>query len=77
MTIFAEKTNTKMYKTGDLARYRDDGVIEYLGRIDHQVKVRGLRIELGEIEQALKTITEINVKIGSVEIDDRCGWLDI
>lgn len=43
----------KMYKTGDLARWLDDGNIEYLGRIDHQVKVRGFRIELGEIESAL------------------------
>ncbi|MEH2088948.1 amino acid adenylation domain-containing protein [Nostoc sp.] len=42
-----------LYKTGDLARYRDDGNIEYLGRIDHQVKIRGFRIELGEIEALL------------------------
>ncbi len=43
----------RLYRTGDLARTRDDGAIEYLGRLDHQVKLRGLRIELGEIEQAL------------------------
>ncbi|HEY9860764.1 MAG TPA: amino acid adenylation domain-containing protein, partial [Candidatus Obscuribacterales bacterium] len=43
----------RLYKTGDLARYRRDGSIEYLGRLDYQVKLRGLRIELGEIEAVL------------------------
>jgi amino acid adenylation domain-containing protein len=43
----------RLYKTGDLARYLPDGNIEYLGRIDGQVKVRGFRIELGEVETAL------------------------
>ncbi|NQE37105.1 non-ribosomal peptide synthetase [Microcoleus asticus] len=45
--------NSKLYKTGDLARYLPDGNIEYMGRIDDQVKIRGFRIELGEIETAL------------------------
>ncbi|MGR9052581.1 MAG: non-ribosomal peptide synthetase, partial [Gammaproteobacteria bacterium] len=43
----------RLYKTGDLARYRSDGDIEFVGRIDHQVKLRGYRIELGEIEACL------------------------
>ncbi|MCX8132087.1 MAG: amino acid adenylation domain-containing protein [Clostridia bacterium] len=43
----------KLYRTGDLAKWREDGNIEYLGRIDFQVKIRGLRIELGEIERVL------------------------
>lgn len=42
-----------MYKTGDLAKWLPDGNIEYLGRIDHQVKIRGLRVELGDIETAI------------------------
>ena len=44
----------RAYKTGDLARYRPDGNLEYIGRIDHQIKLRGHRIELGEIESALR-----------------------
>ncbi|BAZ70600.1 McyC protein (plasmid) [Fischerella sp. NIES-4106] len=49
----------RLYKTGDLARYLSDGNIEYLGRIDHQIKLRGLRIELGEIESVLDTHPQI------------------
>ncbi|HEX3526199.1 MAG TPA: amino acid adenylation domain-containing protein [Thermoanaerobaculia bacterium] len=45
---------SRLYKTGDLCRWRPDGAVEYLGRIDHQVKIRGLRVELGEIEAALR-----------------------
>ena len=48
-----EEQPSKLYKTGDLARYLPDGKIEYLGRIDNQVKIRGFRIELGEIEALL------------------------
>ncbi|MFD7522058.1 amino acid adenylation domain-containing protein [Paenibacillus chitinolyticus] len=49
----------KLYRTGDLARWLPDGNIEYLGRFDHQVKLRGLRIECGEIEHALLLQAEV------------------
>lgn len=46
----------RIYRTGDVARWRRDGAVEYLGRSDHRVKLRGLRIELGEIEAALREL---------------------
>jgi len=50
---FSDFPTSRLYKTGDLVRYLNDGNIEYLGRIDDQVKIRGFRIELGEIEAVL------------------------
>lgn len=50
---FSIEPNARMYRSGDLARYRADGELEYIGRMDHQVKLRGFRIELGEIEATL------------------------
>ncbi|MFL6234488.1 MAG: amino acid adenylation domain-containing protein, partial [Thermoanaerobaculia bacterium] len=50
---FSAAPGARLYRTGDLARYLPDGAVDFLGRIDHQVKLRGLRIELGEIEAAI------------------------
>ncbi len=52
---FSDDPEARLYKTGDRVRYLQDGRIEFLGRIDFQVKLRGFRIELGEIEAAIKT----------------------
>jgi hypothetical protein len=51
---FVETPAARVYRTGDMARQRTDGSIEYLGRVDHQVKIRGSRVELGEIEAVLR-----------------------
>ncbi|MFP2912364.1 non-ribosomal peptide synthetase, partial [Pyxidicoccus sp. 3LFB2] len=51
---FSTEAGARLYRTGDKARWRADGTIEYLGRLDFQVKVRGYRIELGEIETSLR-----------------------
>ncbi|MFJ7209117.1 amino acid adenylation domain-containing protein [Streptomyces sp. NPDC098789] len=53
-------SGARLYRTGDLARTRADGVIELIGRLDHQVKLRGLRIELGEIEAVLRRHPDID-----------------
>jgi amino acid adenylation domain-containing protein len=58
---FSPDPNSRLYKTGDLARYLPDGNIEYLGRIDNQVKIRGFRIELGEIEAVLSQHPDVQI----------------
>jgi len=50
---FATEPGARMYRVGDLVRFREEGEIDYLGRLDHQIKIRGHRVEMGEIETAL------------------------
>ncbi|QSV63518.1 MAG: amino acid adenylation domain-containing protein [Dolichospermum sp. DL01] len=65
----------RMYKTGDLARWLPDGNLEYIGRIDHQVKIHGFRIEIGEIETVLRqypVVQEAVVITRKDVLEDKC-----
>ncbi len=72
---FVDDPDARIYRTGDLAKFLDDGTVEYLGRIDQQIKIRGYRIELGEIEALLQQhehVTEAVVALyKSAEEDKR------
>ncbi|MBV9108018.1 MAG: amino acid adenylation domain-containing protein, partial [Gemmatimonadetes bacterium] len=69
---FAKTGGARLYRTGDRARWRADGTVEYLGRLDFQVKVRGFRIELGEIESALRAHPAVRDAV-AVTLDDAPG----
>ncbi|HET8841912.1 MAG TPA: condensation domain-containing protein, partial [Ktedonobacteraceae bacterium] len=66
---FNGEPGTRLYRMGDRARYRADGTLEYLGRVDHLVKLRGFRIELGEIESVLRSYPAVSEAAAMVRED--------
>jgi non-ribosomal peptide synthetase component F len=69
---FSADAEARMYRSGDLGRWRSDGTLEYLGRADQQVKIRGFRIELGEIEARLATHPQVREAVVAAR-DDGLG----
>ena len=63
---FAAPPGKRLYRAGDLARRRADGSLDFLGRVDHQVKVRGLRLELGDVESALAAHPDVQAAVAMV-----------
>jgi amino acid adenylation domain-containing protein/FkbM family methyltransferase len=60
---FADEAGARLYRTGDAARYLPDGTIEFLGRLDRQIKLRGYRIEPGEVECALDELPQVRASV--------------
>ncbi len=67
---FSNQAGARMYKTGDRARCREDGTLEYAGRLDNQVKIRGYRIELGEVEAVLAEHAAVRQCVAVVREDE-------
>jgi acyl carrier protein len=66
---FDHSSDARLYRSGDLGRWRSDGTIEYLGRDDFQVKIRGFRVELGEIEAAMQSHNGVKTAVVTVRTD--------
>lgn len=69
--VFSRQPGERMYRSGDIVRWNNDGMIEFVGRVDHQVKIRGFRIELGAIETAINAYPAI--KQSYVRVKDIAG----
>ncbi|WP_226893766.1 non-ribosomal peptide synthetase [Nisaea sediminum] len=67
---YSGEPGARMYRTGDLVRRRADGAVEYLGRVDRQIKLRGFRIEPGEIEAALREVSGVDQVVVDVRESD-------
>ncbi len=72
MNPFDQQGNSRLYRTGDRVRFLKDGIIEFLGRMDDQVKVRGFRVELGEINESMKEYEGIKDAF-TIVVDDSSG----
>ena len=68
---FSGRAGARLYRTGDRARYRPDGRVEFLGRVDHQAKLRGFRIELGEVEAVVAQHPGVRQAVALVREDSR------
>lgn len=66
---FDPTPGARLYRTGDICRYRPDGLIEFIGRTDHQIKIRGYRVELGEIEAVLQQHPDVVKAVVDVRAD--------
>ncbi len=64
---------SRIYRSGDIGRYREDGSIEYVGRVDHQVKIRGARIEIGEIESVMREVRGVREAVVVVREEEGKG----
>jgi len=67
---FSDQDGARLFRTGDLARWCRDGTLEFMGRLDHQVKIRGMRVEPGEIERVLESFDDVAHAVVVCEADE-------
>ncbi|WP_299612649.1 amino acid adenylation domain-containing protein [uncultured Tateyamaria sp.] len=73
---FSDTAGARLFATGDLARLLPDGALVFVGRADHQVKIRGHRVEIGEVESTLQDHPQVNEAVVTMALDDAGGRLD-